>query len=158
MNAELVRFDDLRALDDFYSRMSPEYLKDHLSAWPDPAGALRESVMRSGEMCWALEREDGLIVALVGAASLPLDIKLSLPGGRGANLWCVQTAEIGSVQYAFVRKGRELIEELCEHFGTLLCMMSVSYPRILRFMEWCGFVLLPKNRVGNFIWGYKAWA
>jgi hypothetical protein len=140
MKIEVVPFNP-GMLDDFISRMGADRLADIRRGWGEPRDVIGASVALSGKECYMI-LANGRAVVLFGAAKNSI----------GANVWTIQADGFESVKFGFMRTGQRFIAEWGKRFGTLYGHVNAAFPRMIRWLERCGFEAHPLGaQYGNYV-------
>lgn len=115
-----------------------ELLKAHIPP-EDDEDMRRGWGMSSGEMLYyAFENSEEVWTLLSGP-----DVVGMWGCGQDGNVWLIRGEGMERIAVKFIRRSREVFERLTARHGTIFCVVSRRYTKLLRWLDWCGFATEP---------------
>lgn len=85
--------------------------------------------------------EDGIVLCVFGVTAHPQMEGAGIP-------WLIASEEAVSKVHRFIRRCKEVIDELSAPYRVLLNMVHAENKVAIRWLIWCGFKFLPAVEVG----------
>jgi len=103
-----------------------------------PLDGLKKSFGNS-TLCLTIVNPKGLAVAIFGIADL---------GGLVGGIWLLATEDLSTIQIAFLRECKKVIQLLNKKYKILWNYVDCRNELHIKWLKWCGFKFLRKTNYG----------